>query len=421
MSKEEKQLHDGLHDLAGAVEPQVDLGAVIREGDLLKRARRVRWSLAGAAGMVCAALIIVPQIAAAPVPAVPQPATTAPTSPAPTTAQPTSTPGPAELTVLTCNDMYTTSPDGTGSNEFTASGVKFLFLGESGSNPYPIEDAGFPRNPGGYYSKSPVYLADGVTWAVITLLEGDATLAWTDSFSPWDLSDFEATTVRLESCDGSFTGFLGGVRTPQATGCLILGISSNLHPEVERFPVTIGEEPCPIATPTASTSDEPDSTPSPAALRELTCVDAYTVEPRGTQPAFTSSGVGFVGLNEVGYDPLRTEDAGFPLDKGGYVTKSHLYLDDGVAWAEVSVLDGDLTLAWAPAGVWTGLSGQSPWSLAAYEAHAVRFESCGGGYTGFLGVLRSPTARECVTLGIRSNLHPEVEPVRVAIGKDACR
>ena len=293
-----------------------------------------------------------------------------------------------------------------------------MALGEFGSNPTPTEEAGFPFDSGGYYTKSPVYLGDGVTWATITVLQGDAALAWTPSWHPVALTDYEATTVRFESCDGSFTGFLGGIRTPEATECLILGISSNLHPEVEPFRVTIGKEGCPVATPTGPTSVGPSETP--AALRELTCRDAYTAEPRGRQPAFTSSGVGFVGLNEAGYDPLRTEDAGFPLDAGDYVTKSHLYLEDGVTWAEVSVLEGDATLAWAPAGVWSGLEGPTPWSLAAYEAHAVRFESCDGGYTGFLGVVRSAKARECITLGITSNLHPEVESVRVAIGKDGC-
>lgn len=217
---------------------------MVRDGDRLRRARRGRWSLAGVAGVACAALIVVPQFASAPVPAVPQPATTAPTSPPPTTTQPTSPPTPAELTVLTCRDAYTTSTEGTGSGEFTASGVKFLFLGESGSTAYPTEDAGFPRNPGGYYSKSPVYLAEGVTWALITVLEGDATLVWTDSFYPWDLADFEATTVRLESCDGSFTGFLGGIRSAKPKDCLTLAISSNLHPEAERYRVAIGKDGC---------------------------------------------------------------------------------------------------------------------------------------------------------------------------------
>lgn len=81
MSNEEERLRAGLQDVAGAVEPQVDLGAVVRDGDRLRRARRGRWSLAGVAGVACAALIVVPQFASAPVPAVPQPATTAPTSP----------------------------------------------------------------------------------------------------------------------------------------------------------------------------------------------------------------------------------------------------------------------------------------------------------------------------------------------------
>jgi hypothetical protein len=58
------------------------------------------------------------------------------------------------------------------------------------------------------------------------------------------LTEIEATTVRLESCDGSFTGFLGGLRSAKPKDCLTLGISSNLHPEVERYRVAIGEEGC---------------------------------------------------------------------------------------------------------------------------------------------------------------------------------
>lgn len=59
-------------------------------------------------------------------------------------------------------------------------------------------------------------------------------------------------------------------------------------------------------------------------------------------------------------------------ERGGYFTKSPLYLDDGVAWAEVTV-----------------------------------------------GLLTS-AADECLTLGVSSSLRPEVQAVRVAIGRDAC-
>jgi hypothetical protein len=49
----------------------------------------------------------------------------------------------------------------------------------------------------------------------------------------------------------------------------------------------------------------------------------------------------------------------------------------------------------------------------------VGFEACEGSYTAFLGAVRTPAARECVTLGIRSNVHPEVESHRIAIGTGA--
>ena len=246
MSTTERRLRDGLHDLAGPVEPQVDLALLVRDGERLKRTRRSRWSLTAAAGLVAAALVIVPRFAAAPIPAVPQPATTAPV--APPTTPPAPTYSPAALTVLTCEDAYTTSPEGSGPDEFTASGVKY-FLSEHGSSSHPVEEAGFPLDRGGYYTKSPVYLKEGVTWAVVTVLEGDAALAWMTREARWypqqvSLTAYEATTMRLESCDGSFTGFLGGLRSPKASECLTLGISSNLHPEVEKVRVGLGQEGC---------------------------------------------------------------------------------------------------------------------------------------------------------------------------------
>lgn len=133
---------------------------------------------------------------------------------------------------------------------------------------------------------------------------------------------------------------------------------------------------------------------------------------------FTASGVGFEALSEAGFDPIPAGgNAGLPRDATGYLSKSPIYLDDGVGWAEVTAIKGDITFAWVPVQVWTQRSG---WSLADYESATARLESCDGSYTGFLGAVRTPTAHACITLGIRSNLHPQVEPVRVAVGRGAC-
>lgn len=180
------------------------------------------------------------------------------------------------------------------------------------------------------------------------------------------------------------------------------------------------------AAPTPPASGTPSSAPttttganSPTARPgELSCADAYTKEPRGATPVpFTDSGVGFESLNETGFDPIPAQDA-LPWAASGYFSKSPIYLDHGVTWAEVTALQGDARFAWVPAPVWTGLSRGSG---RTYEAGTARFESCEGSYTGFLGGILTPTAHACITLGVRSNLHPEVEPVRVAIGEGACR
>ncbi|MEA5117853.1 MAG: hypothetical protein VB036_09550 [Propionicimonas sp.] len=148
------------------------------------------------------------------------------------------------------------------------------------------------------------------------------------------------------------------------------------------------------------------------------CVDAYTTEPgrSGPQP-FLAAGVKFESLNAIGLDPIPVGESGLSAERGGYFTKSPLYLDDGVAWAEVTVIEGDASLAWVPASVWT--SG-GRWLLDAYLAPRAHFESCDGSYTGFLGGLLTSAADECLTLGVSSSLRPEVQAVRVAIGRDAC-
>lgn len=167
------------------------------------------------------------------------------------------------------------------------------------------------------------------------------------------------------------------------------------------------------AMPTPSVSVSPTVRPG-----ELTCADAYTTERREGKLTFTASGVGFEALNQTGFDPVPAGNTGLPGDATGYFLKSPVYLEDGVIWAEVTAIKGDITFVWVPVRVWTGSSG---WSLATYETSMARFESCNGSYTGFLGAVRTPTAHACVTLGVRSNLHPKPERVRVAIGKGACR
>jgi len=135
--------------------------------------------------------------------------------------------------------------------------------------------------------------------------------------------------------------------------------------------------------------------------------------------SFTTAGVGFALLSKAGFDPIPATEGGLtlPPDAPQYFSKSPLHLKSGVAWAEITAVQGDITFAWVPAGVWTGSPG---WSLAPYLAATARFESCGGSYTGFLGGVLTPKSRECVTLDIRSNLRPEGERVRVPIGRDAC-
>jgi hypothetical protein len=150
----------------------------------------------------------------------------------------------------------------------------------------------------------------------------------------------------------------------------------------------------------------------------LSCADAYTTEPRGGWPRFTASGVGFESLNKTGFDPIPARTANLPWRvSGGYATKSPIYLDNGVTWAELTAVKGDVAFAWVPAGVWMGLQRGSG---GTYEAPTARFESCNGAYTGFLGGILTPTAHACITLGIRSNIHPDVEPFEVAVGKGAC-
>jgi len=129
--------------------------------------------------------------------------------------------------------------------------------------------------------------------------------------------------------------------------------------------------------------------------------------------------VGFEALSTAGFDPIPAKSGSLPWEaSGGYFSKAPVYLDQGVSWAEVTAIRGDMTFAWVPAGVWMGLSTGSG---ASYEASVARFESCDRSYTGFLGGILTPTAHACITLGIRSDLHPEVEPMRVAIGKGSCR
>ncbi len=169
----------------------------------------------------------------------------------------------------------------------------------------------------------------------------------------------------------------------------------------------------PPVAPVASVANSPNAQPG-----QFFCADAYTIEPRGGRPPFTASGVGFESLSRTGFDPIPARGASLPWQaSGGFFSKAPLYLDHGVTWAELTAIKGDVTFAWVPAGVWMGLQRASG---RTYEAPTARFESCDRSYTGFLGGILTPTARACITLGIRSNLHPEVERFRVAIGKGAC-
>jgi hypothetical protein len=169
------------------------------------------------------------------------------------------------------------------------------------------------------------------------------------------------------------------------------------------------------STPAASGGTSPAFHPG-----ELSCADAYTDDPLNVDSIPFTAGVGFEALSEAGFDPMPVRSADLPWKaSGGYFSKSPIYLDDDVAWAEVTALEGgDVRFGWVPAGVWTGLARGS--TGRTYEASTARFESCEGSYTGFLGGILTPTARACITLGIRSNIHPEVESLRVAVGKGAC-
>lgn len=177
------------------------------------------------------------------------------------------------------------------------------------------------------------------------------------------------------------------------------------------------------AQPTSVASSVPSPTgasvaTSPAAQPgQLSCADAYTRDPIGALPAFTASGVGFESLSEKGVDPIPADNTGLSSEASGYFLKSPVYLDKSVAWAEVAAIEGDITFLWVPAQVWTGPPG---WSVSSYESRTVRFESCMDSYTGFLGGVRTSTARECATLGLRSSIHPQAVSIRVAIGKGAC-
>ena len=174
----------------------------------------------------------------------------------------------------------------------------------------------------------------------------------------------------------------------------------------------------PARLPTGSASGSSSASVAPASFRpgQLSCTDAYTGEPQGGRPVFTASGVGFEALGKAGFDPIPAEGALPWQASGGYFSKSPIYLDDGVAWAELTAIKGEVAFAWVPSAVWTGQER----ATGSYETASVRLESCTDSFTGFLGGVLTPTAHACITLGIRSNLHPSVEPFRVAIGKGAC-
>ena len=176
--------------------------------------------------------------------------------------------------------------------------------------------------------------------------------------------------------------------------------------------------PPPSATSSATSPTGTSGTTSPAARPgQLSCADAYTTDPIGDLPKFTDSGIGFYSLSKKGQDPIPADQTNLPSDASGYFLKSPVYLDKGVSWVEVTVIEGDVTFLWVPAGVWIG---PRRWSVVRYQSRTVRFESCKGSYTGFLGGIRTPAARECATLGLRSSIQPQVEQFQVAIGKGAC-
>lgn len=176
-------------------------------------------------------------------------------------------------------------------------------------------------------------------------------------------------------------------------------------------PPSRAASPDPSAT---SVTSSPTASPG-----QLSCADAYTKEPQGSEATtFTESGVGFESLSKAGFSPIPVRSASLPWEaSGGYFSKSPIYLNNGVTWAELAAVKGDVTFAWVPASVWMGLARASG---GTYEATTAHFESCDSSYTGFLGGILTPTAHACITLGIRSNLHPEVEPFQVAIGKGGC-
>ncbi|MGC3992700.1 MAG: hypothetical protein QM779_00970 [Propionicimonas sp.] len=174
----------------------------------------------------------------------------------------------------------------------------------------------------------------------------------------------------------------------------------------------------PPARPTEGASAASTASPATASFQpgQLSCIDAYTKEMQGGKAVLTASGVGFEALSKAGFDPIPAEGA-LPWEaSGGYFSKSPIYLDDRVAWAEVTAITGEVRFAWVPSAVWTGQER----ATGDYETASVRLESCNDSYTGFLGGILTPTAHACITLGIRSNLHPDVEPFRVAIGKGTC-
>lgn len=90
MTPAEQQLQDGLRDLAGAPEA-IDLDAVLRQGQRIRRNRWTRWTVAATASVAVIALVVWPRNGTSPIPAVPAPAQT------PTIAEPTPVRATAEL------------------------------------------------------------------------------------------------------------------------------------------------------------------------------------------------------------------------------------------------------------------------------------------------------------------------------------